>query len=40
MDRLSSAEQKLRDAAQAMVTNLGAEYAEGTLTREELLGRL
>lgn len=40
MDRLSDAEQKLRDAAQATVVNLGAEYAEGALTKEQLLEQL
>lgn len=40
MNRLSNAEQKLRDAARATVVNLGAEYDAGTLTKEQLLEQL
>ena len=40
MEKLSSAEQKLRDAAQATVVNLNAEFDSGTLTKEEVLEQL
>lgn len=40
MDKLSDAEQKLRDAAQATVVNIGAEYEAGTLTKEQVLEQL